>query len=96
MNRFLFTDYYTPTNLQRLKDPASTCLLGDSYNPNDSNLYKDAYTLMQPGHLANYAGQPNFRHNKMCNILYTDGHVDGKKQEEIPTDYNTVFWANGM
>ena len=57
-----------------------------------SGMYDWAHLVYIPLEGNNWRGEPDYRHGKVCNVLFHDFHVDGKIYGSIPADKNNLFW----
>jgi len=79
-----YTMAYDPiyaTRLPMLESPIETTLLFDSGPP--------FWTVMHP---VNMASLPWNRHSNGINWLMADGHVEGRKENDVPGD-GDIFWT---
>lgn len=85
---------YTYLKINTAKTPSVTCEKADSVVSSmgqSSGYYTSGDLLRPPSGSANYS-EPDFRHNKICNVLFLDFHVNGFKVNTIPTSSADSFW----
>ena len=86
---------YQPAKLSQIKRPSKTILVTDSVYVSASNGVPTSYNT---GHFLIAAapwyngggGHPHARHNKVVNVLWCDGHVEGRVAP--PPDPNSSIW----
>jgi len=80
------TTAYAFANLSIFKHPAKTMLAGDGHWISAQHYWD------QP--LNTSASFPDSEHSGGANFLFLDGHVESRREEDIPTDWNNddYFW----
>ncbi|MBN2640973.1 MAG: type II secretion system protein [Victivallales bacterium] len=85
---------YAYLKINMAKSPSVTCEKADSVVSSmgqSSGYYTNGDLLRPPSGSSNYS-EPDFRHNKICNVLFLDFHVSGFKINTIPTSSSDSFW----
>jgi prepilin-type processing-associated H-X9-DG protein len=86
---------YQPAKLSQIKRPSRTILVTDSIAITATNgvptSYNAGYFLISPSPCYNEtSGHPHARHNKVVNVLWVDGHVEGRVAP--PPAPNSSLW----
>jgi prepilin-type processing-associated H-X9-DG protein len=87
-------DKYAYLRINQVRDPSGTCELADavqSSSGQSSGIYTNTDLLKPPSTSTNY-GEPDYRHQGGCNVLFIDSHVAGFRTYGIPNDITNTFW----
>jgi len=66
-------------------DPSAMFLMGDGYSIKEKQPY---YLMLQRNNTSESYARPSILHNKMCNLLFADGHVAANGVNEFKNIYS--------
>ena len=66
-------------------DPSSMFIMGDGYCLRNQNVF---YLMTPYNNADNEYSRPSIRHNKMCNLLFADGHVAANSVNDFKKIYS--------
>ena len=75
---FMLDPVYTDVN------PSNMIVMGDGYSKNKKLPF---YAMYQRNSTSEPYGRPSLQHNKMCNILFADGHVAANNVNDFKNIY---------
>jgi prepilin-type processing-associated H-X9-DG protein/prepilin-type N-terminal cleavage/methylation domain-containing protein len=82
---------YSQVRLQSFTQPSKTAMIMDG-----QLALMPPYWRHQVSHGADFPNKRDFVHDGSINILFADGHVETRKEEQIPRSGSEPFWKHNV